>query len=58
MARVKSQTWKAVLIVGLIVLVLTLIFSGYLFWYIGVVILVLAMAGGALMFRKLGPPSR
>jgi hypothetical protein len=57
MATVKRQTWKTVLLVGLILLVLGLMLGGYLMWFIGVVlILVLAMGGGALLYRQLGPP--
>jgi hypothetical protein len=58
MARVPSQTWKTVSIVGLVILLLGMIFSGYIIWYVGILVLLLAMAGGALMFRQLGPPSR
>jgi hypothetical protein len=58
MARVASQTWKTVLVVGLVLLLLGMIFSGYIVWYLGIVVLLLAMAGGALMFRQLGPPSQ
>jgi hypothetical protein len=58
MARVPSQTWKTVSIAGLVILLLGMIFSGYIIWYVGILVLLLAMAGGALMFRQLGPPSR
>lgn len=56
MAKVRNQTWKTILIVALVVLVVFLIFTGYLIWYVGVLILLLAMAGGAMMYRSLGPP--
>jgi hypothetical protein len=58
MASVPAQTWKIVLIVALVILLIGMIFSGFLVWYIGIFLLLLAMAGGALMFRYLGPPSR
>jgi uncharacterized membrane protein YdbT with pleckstrin-like domain len=58
MARMRRQTWKAILAVALAVLVLTLAFSGFLAWYIAVVILLLAMGGGAILYRTLGPPTR
>jgi len=56
MASVRTQTWKTLLVVALILLVVYLIFSGFVIWYIGLVIVLLAMAGGALMNRTLGPP--
>jgi hypothetical protein len=57
MATVKRQTWKTVLLVGLILLVLGLVMGGYIMWFVGVVlILLLAMGGGALLYRQLGPP--
>jgi small neutral amino acid transporter SnatA (MarC family) len=58
MAKVRAQTWRTVLVIALVVFVLGLIFGGYLIWYIGIVILLLAMAGGALLSRTLGPPER
>jgi hypothetical protein len=58
MATVNRQSWKTVLLVGLILLVLGLVLGGYIMWFFGVVlILLLAMGGGALLYRQLGPPS-
>jgi uncharacterized membrane protein YdbT with pleckstrin-like domain len=54
----RRQTWKAILGIALVLLIVTLVFSGFIVWYIAVVILVLAMGGGALLYRNLGPPTR
>jgi hypothetical protein len=56
MAAIRTQTWKTLMIIALVVLLIYLVFSGLLIWYVGLLLLLLAMAGGALMYRNLGPP--
>jgi hypothetical protein len=58
MTRVRQQTWKTVAAVAVILLVLALIFTGNAFVGVALLVVFLAMAGGALMYRKLGPPER
>jgi hypothetical protein len=58
MARIRAQTWRTILVVALVVLVLGMVATGLLGWFIAILIVLLAMAGGALLYRTLGPPPR
>lgn len=58
MARIRSQTWKTILIVALVVFVVGMLVSGLIGWFIAILIVLLAMGGGALLSRTLGPPRR
>lgn len=58
MARTGSRTWPTILgIAGFAILVGWFV-SGY--WVFGIIglLLLLAMLGGALMYRFMGPPER
>lgn len=55
---VKRNTWQTILIVLGVVLVIGMLTSGYAIWGIAILILLLAFGGGALLYRKQGPPSR
>jgi hypothetical protein len=56
MARMKTSTWTNVLIVAGVLLFIGMMISGYLFWGLAILVLLLAMAGGALLRHKQGPP--
>jgi hypothetical protein len=58
MATGSGQSWKMIVIVSLVVITIALVVFGHLFWLAGLLIIALAMAGGALMYRKLGPPEQ
>jgi hypothetical protein len=58
MTRIRSQTWKTILIVALVILVVGMLVSGLIGWFIAILIVLLAMGGGALLNRTLGPPTR
>ncbi len=55
---VKRNTWQTVLIVGGIVLVIGMLTSGYVIWGLAILLLLVGLGGGALLYRKHGPPSR
>ena len=56
--RPKRKTWQTILIVGAVALVVGMLVSGYAIWGIAILFVVLALGGGAMLYRKLGPPSR
>ncbi len=56
--RPKRKTWQTVLIVGAVALVVGMLVSGYAIWGIAILFVLLALGGGALLYRKQGPPSR
>jgi len=56
--RMTQQTWKTVLIIAVVLLAIGLVMSGAVLWYIGLLIVLLGMAGGALLSRTLGPPDQ
>jgi len=57
-AKVSTRTWQVILGIGGILLLIGWFVSGQ--WIIGfaALFLLLAMAGGALMYRFMGPPER
>ncbi|CAN5538690.1 hypothetical protein BH24GEM3_BH24GEM3_07900 [soil metagenome] len=56
--RPKRKTWQTILIVGAVALVVGMLTSGYVIWGIAILFVVLALGGGAMLYRKLGPPPR
>lgn len=58
MALTSNSTLRTVFIVGGIVLVAFLLIGGNLIWGLAVLVLLLVMGGGALLYRKAGPPER
>jgi hypothetical protein len=56
MARLKTSTWTNVLIIAGVLLFIGMVISGYLFWGFAILILLLGMAGGALLRQRQGPP--
>jgi len=57
-AKVKSRTWNVILVIAGVLLLIGWIISGHLITGLAALILLLAMAGGALMYRFMGPPER
>ncbi len=56
---VKRNTWQTILIVAAIALAIAMLALGYAIgWAVAIVMLVLALAGGAFLSRRYGPPSR
>ncbi len=55
---VKRNTWQTILIVGAVLIVIGMLVSGYAIWGIAILVLLLALGGGALLYRKQGPPTR
>jgi hypothetical protein len=58
MAGVKTRTWQIVLGVGGVLLLIAWFISGHWITGLAALFLLLAMAGGALMYRFMGPPER
>jgi hypothetical protein len=58
MTRIRAQTWRTILAVALVVFVLGMVATGLIGWFIAILFVLLAMAGGALLYRTLGPPPR
>ena len=58
MAAISNSTWKTVLAVAGVVLVIFTFISGYLIWGVALFVLLLVLGGGALLYRKAGPPER
>jgi hypothetical protein len=58
MAKVRTRTWQIILGVAAVLLLVGWVVSGL--WITGLagLILLLAMAGGALLYRFQGPPER
>jgi hypothetical protein len=57
-ARVSTRTWQVILGVGAVLLLIGMFIMGQWITGIAALILLLAMAGGALMYRFMGPPER
>lgn len=57
MARTGSSAWKIILIIAAVVLIVFAMVSGYAIWGVALLVLLLALAGGALLYRKGGAPS-
>jgi len=57
-AKVSTRTWQVILGVGAVLLLIVWFLSGQWITGIAALILLLAMAGGALMYRFMGPPKR
>ena len=58
MAATSNNTLRNIFVVAGIVLMLALFFAGYAIWGVALLIVLLAMGGGALLYRKAGPPER
>lgn len=58
MAAISGSAWRTVLAVAAVALVIFMIVSGQFMWGIALLVLLLAMGGGALLYRKAGPPNR
>jgi hypothetical protein len=58
MAGVKTGKWQMILLVGVVLLLIAWVVTGHFITGIGALILLLAMAGGALLYRFQGPPER
>ena len=58
MAATSNNTLRNIFVVAGIILMLALFFAGYAIWGIALLIVLLAMGGGALLYRKAGPPER
>lgn len=58
MARVRRRTWQIILAVAAVLLLIGWLVSGHLITGFAALILLLALAGGALMYRFMGPPER
>lgn len=58
MADQRRKTWQTGLIIGLVLLIIGLFISGYVVWYVALIVLLLALGGGALLRSTLGPPGQ
>jgi hypothetical protein len=58
MARVNTRTWNVILAVAGVLLLIAWFVSGHWITGLAALFLLLAMAGGALMYRFMGPPQR
>ena len=58
MAATSNTTLRTIFLIAGIVLVVFLLIGGYLIWGIAALVLLLAMGGGAMLYRKAGPPER
>jgi hypothetical protein len=58
MADISTRAWRNIAIVAAVVLVLGLIVSGQFLLGIALLIILLALGGGALLSSKAGPPRR
>lgn len=58
MASPSTSAVRTIFLVAGIALVIFLIVGGYLIWGFALLVLLLAMGGGALLYRKAGPPER
>lgn len=58
MAATSNSTLRNIFVIAGIVLVIVLLFAGYAIWGVALLIVLLAMGGGALLYRKTGPPER
>jgi hypothetical protein len=57
-ATVKTRTWQIILGVGGVLLLIAWIVTGQWITGFAALFLLLAMAGGALLYRFQGPPER
>ncbi|MEX2571795.1 MAG: hypothetical protein WD737_10905 [Gemmatimonadota bacterium] len=58
MAKVKTRTWQMILGSAGVLLVIGWIIGGHWITGVAALIVLLAMAGGALLYRFQGPPER
>lgn len=58
MAATTNSTLRAIFLIAGIALVIFLVIGGYMIWGIAILVLLLVMGGGALLYRKAGPPER
>jgi hypothetical protein len=58
MATVKTRTWQVILALGAVLLFIGWIISGHWITGFAALFLLLAMLGGALLYRFQGPPER
>lgn len=58
MAATSNNTVRNIFVVAGIILMLALFFAGYAIWGVALLIVLLAMGGGALLYRTAGPPER
>jgi hypothetical protein len=57
MARIRSSAWTTILMIAGVLLIIGMLVSGYIIWGIALLLLVLALGGGALLYRSQGPPA-
>ena len=53
-----SNLWKTILIIGGVGLIVALMTAGLVIPLVAMLLLVAVLGGGALLYRKAGPPSR
>lgn len=53
-----SNTWKTILIIGGVGLVVALMTAGLVIPMVAIVLLLAVLGGGAMLYRKAGPPTR
>ena len=58
MAVTSNSTLRTIFLVGGIILVGFLLIGGNLIWGLALLVLLLVMGGGAMLYRKAGPPER
>ena len=58
MAATSNTTLRTIFLIAGIALVAFLLIGGNMIWGIAVLILLLVMGGGAMLYRKAGPPER
>jgi hypothetical protein len=58
MAATSNSTLRTIFIIAGIALVAFLLIGGNLIWGVAVLILLAVMGGGAMLYRKAGPPER
>ena len=58
MAATSNATLRTIFLIAGIVLVVFLLIGGNLIWGIAVLVLLLVLGGGAMLYRKAGPPER
>lgn len=57
MARIGTSPWTTILAIAGVLLIIGMLISGYVIWGIALLIIVLALGGGALLYRSQGPPA-
>ena len=57
MARIRTSAWTTILAIAGVVLIIGMLISGYMIWGIALLIIALALGGGAFLYRSQGPPA-